>query len=189
MRFVLWRDLQRAGSTAGPTAHVGTALRGHRVVAAVARPPPTFSCNVKRPARGFSGSGGIGGDDPDGDPPGCEPVILVKVGRDIPSLLPQELRASVLGLDRLALLKALKRDEGFADSFKDKPLGKLHVKVRGIEYDEVPTADELKAADELTGAKTLGVVAAKICSVKAPNLFIHVDMTGTSAACTASGAW
>jgi hypothetical protein len=104
-----------------------------------------------------------------------KPVTLVKIGAGEHSIFP--VSASDLGLmDRMALLKALLRDEGFKNALKDVDLTKCKVAVGQFTGDE-PTAEEEIAAQALKAAKTIGELEAG----KGQRLFIRITLPGPQA--------
>ena len=80
------------------------------------------------------------------------PVVLVKIGSDGKDSVFRN--ANVEGMDRMALLKAIRADEGFTLSLKDLPLDKCAVLIVSSATTVPSEGDEL-AAIELLGANTI----------------------------------
>ena len=110
-------------------------------------------------------------------------VVLVQVGAGIPSLVKF---VGMMEMDRMSLLKALKRDEGFDTELRDVALGQCVVSVCASASDEGPTTVEVRSAKELKGAKTLRELASGMATTAAGNnLFVRVTLPGGSTATTA----
>ena len=105
-------------------------------------------------------------------------AVLVKVGdAGRYSLVTYD---ALMAMDAMSLLKALRRDEGFALDLAGVSLQRCTVEVCVSESDRAPSADEAGAAIELEGAETL---AASMASAPAgANLFVRVTLPASAAA-------
>ena len=106
-------------------------------------------------------------------------AVLVKMGDDAgPFNLLKD--PGVEDMDRMSLLKALRRDEGFASHLAGAALDMCTVLACTSASDEKPSADEAMTAVPLEGAKTLGALAA--AAPPGANLFVRVTLPGRAAA-------
>ena len=105
-------------------------------------------------------------------------AVLVKVG-DVGrySLVAYD---ALMAMDAMSLLKALRRDEGFALDLAGVSLQRCTVEVCASESNRAPSADQAGAAIELEGAKTLGVLAAT--ALPGASLFVRVTLPASAAA-------
>ena len=113
---------------------------------------------------------------------GLRAVVLVKVGDGNYSSFKQ---AEVRGMDRMDLLKALAKDEGFAVKLKGVALDDCSVSVLPRVAGDVPSAEEEKEAAALVGART--IADTNDLPVGAP-LCIRVTLPKPAAAGVPSGA-
>ena len=106
-------------------------------------------------------------------------AVLVKMGDDAgPFYLLKD--PGALGLDGMSLLEALADTKGFAPDLAGVALQRCTVHVCTSASDERPSADEVKTAVPLEGAKTLGALAAT--APPGANLFVRVTLPGSAAA-------
>lgn len=106
-------------------------------------------------------------------------AVLVKVGDGAGrySLVTHD---ALMAMDAMSLLKALRRDEGFALDLAGVSLQRCTVEVCASESNRAPSADQAGAAIELEGAKTLGVLAAT--ALPGASLFVRVTLPASAAA-------
>lgn len=109
-------------------------------------------------------------------------AVLVKVGdAGRYSLVTYD---ALMAMDAMSLLKALRRDEGFALDLAGVSLQRCIVEVCASASDEKPSPDEAKSAVPLEGAKTLGVLAAT--ALPLASLFVRVTLPASAAAAGAT---
>jgi len=110
-------------------------------------------------------------------------LVLVKVGEGLYSDVDITAEA-LMGMRRMALLKALKRDDSFAVKLRDVALDDCTVRVCASASKQAPSTDEEASARQLQGGDSLGDLAAGL----AGNLFIRVQLPALMAAgATAAG--
>ena len=113
-------------------------------------------------------------------------VVLVKVGDGNYSSFKL---AELGGMDRMDLLKALAKDEGFAVKLKGVALDDCSVSILKRVAGAVPSADEeAEAAATLVGARTLKEVTTDIALPPSAKCFIRVALPASTAAGVPSGA-
>ena len=105
-------------------------------------------------------------------------LVLIKVGEEGLYSDVDVTDDALMGMRRMALLKALKRDDSFAVELRDVPLSQCKVRVCASASKKAPSADEEASARELEGGDNLGDLAAGL----ADNLFIRVQLPALMAA-------
>ena len=126
---------------------------------------------------GGGGSGGSGGSGAgvhvaSAAQPVAFEAVLVKVGDG----RWRTVDFDVMPLNGGTLLKALKQDEIFKDSFGVARLDKCDVTVFASASKKGPSASEEGGAEELTGAETLGSLTRDMVTAMRPYLYIRVAL-------------
>ena len=115
------------------------------------------------------------------------PAVLVKLGEA--GLYSLVRFPKILDMDRMSLLKMLRRDDGFAVTLRDVPLSQCTAHVCASTSEEAPSAAEAAAASALVGIKTLRTLAASMAAAQpGAHLFVRVALpAGSSAAAAVHG--
>lgn len=112
--------------------------------------------------------------------------VLVKIGSGEDSLFPVPHDTPLDSMDRMALLKALAKDDGFHNDLKDVALGQCKVMLLRRVAGKKPTAAEEVDTVALEEADTIGEALQAVCGSGGPptagKVFIRVRLPGARVA-------